>query len=206
MTTEAKGEEAERAPSDDNRPVGRFGPAAVAAALALSVFTFVVFAGFTPVIPTRPVALAIFSGNALVIVVLLALIALETRKVIAARRAGRAGARLHSRVVALFSLVAAVPALVTAGVATVSLERGLNPAFMEDIRTFIGKTTEATRFYRESQCRSLLRDAELTANDLSQSAALFASDRSLFHNYLTSRARFLGFSVAAIMKSDGTIE
>jgi two-component system nitrogen regulation sensor histidine kinase NtrY len=202
MTRETKGEAIR---SDENRSVGRFGPAAVAAALALSIFTFVVFAGFTPVIPTRPVVLAIFSGNALIILVLVALIALETRKVIAARRAGRAGARLHSRVVALFSLVAAVPALVTAVIATVSLERGLNPVFMEDIRSFIGKTTEATRFYRESQCRSLLRDAELTASDLSQSAKLFQTDRNLFHDYLNSRAKFLNFSVALIVKPNGEI-
>src|SRR5579883_1419677 len=206
MKRESRGQGAAEVRSDENRSVGRFGPAAVVAALALSIFTFVVFAGFTPVIPTPPVVLAIFSGNALIIAVLLALIALETRKVIAARRAGRAGARLHSRVVALFSLVAAVPALVTAVVATVSLERVLNPVFMEDIRSFIGRTIEATRLYRESQCRSLLRDAELTASDLSQSANLFQTDRNLFHSYLNSRAKFLNFSVALILKPNGEIE
>jgi two-component system, NtrC family, nitrogen regulation sensor histidine kinase NtrY len=205
MTQEARGEEPARARSDESRSVGRFGPAAVAAALALSIFTFVVFAGFTPVIPTRPVVLTIFTGNVLVILILLALIALETRKVVSARRAGRAGARLHSRVVALFSLVAAIPALVTAAVAFASLERGLNPVFMQGVREFIGETTEATRLYRESQCRSLLRDAELTASDLSQSSKLYQTDRSLFHDYLNSRTRFLGFSVALIMKVDGDI-
>src|SRR5579872_6111721 len=205
MTQEARGEEPARARSDESRSVGRFGPAAVAAALALSIFTFVVFAGFTPVIPTRPVVLTIFTGNVLVILILLALIALETRKVVSARRAGRAGARLHSRVVALFSLVAAIPALVTAAVAFASLERGLNPVFMQGVREFIGETTEATRLYRESQCRSLLLDAELTASDLSQSSKLYQTDRSLFHDYLNSRTRFLGFSVALIMKADGDI-
>jgi two-component system, NtrC family, nitrogen regulation sensor histidine kinase NtrY len=206
MTQKARIEETSGARFDDNRPAGRFGTIVVTAALLLAVATFIVFAGFTPILPTSRIVSAIFLGNALIILILLALIAWETRSVISARRARRAGARLHSRVVALFSLVAAVPALVTAGVATVSLERGLNPAFMEDIRTFIGKTTEATRFYRESQCRSLLRDAELTANDLSQSATLFQTNRSLFHDYLNSRARFLGFSVALIIKSDGAIE
>jgi two-component system, NtrC family, nitrogen regulation sensor histidine kinase NtrY len=204
--TQETGEEGSGARFEDSRPAGRFGTAVVASALLLAIATFVVFAGFTPVLPTSHVVSAIFLGNALIILILLGLIALETRRVIAARRAGRAGARLHSRVVALFSLVAAVPALVTAGVATVSLERGLNPAFMEDIRSFIGKTTEATHLYRESQCRSLLRDSELTAADLSQSAGLFQSNRGLFHEYINSRARFLGFSVALIMKSDGTIE
>ncbi len=150
--------------------------------------------------------LAIFAGNALIIFILLALIGLETRNLVAAGRAGRAGARLHIRVVALFSLVAAVPALVTAVVATVSLERGLNPVFMKDIRGFINETTQASHLYRESQCRSLLRDTALTASDLAQSARLLQSDRSLLHDYLTSRAQLLGLSVALIMKSDGSID
>ena len=162
---------------------------AVGAALLLAVATFVVFAGFTPLIPTPFVVLCIFRGNALIILILLVLIGLEARNLIAAGRAGRAGARLHIRVVALFSLVAAIPALVTAVVATVSLERGLNPVFMKDIKTFINETTEATHLYRESQCRSLLRDTALTASDLAQSARLLQSDHGLLHELSDARAR-----------------
>ena len=99
---------------EDNRRTGRFGPLAVAASLLLALATFLIFAGLTPIIPTQPVVLTLFAGDALIILVLLVLIGLETRNLIAARRAGRAGARLHSRVVMLFSLVAAIPALVTA--------------------------------------------------------------------------------------------
>ena len=47
---------------------------AVGAALLLSIATFVVFAGFTPVIPTPFVVLCIFCGNALIILILLVLI------------------------------------------------------------------------------------------------------------------------------------
>jgi two-component system, NtrC family, nitrogen regulation sensor histidine kinase NtrY len=191
---------------EEGRTAGRFGPLAVGAALLLAVATFVVFAGFTPVIPTPFVVLTIFGSNALIILILLVLIGLETRNLIAARRAGRAGARLHIRVVALFTLVAAIPALVTAVVATVSLERGLNPVFMKDIRGFINETTQATNLYRESQCRSLLRDTELTASDLGQGARLLQSDPGLLHNYLSSRSQLLGFSVAVIMKGDGAID
>jgi two-component system nitrogen regulation sensor histidine kinase NtrY len=190
---------------DEGETASRFGPLAVGAALILAVATFVVFAGFTPIIPTPPIVLAIFCGNALIILVLLLLIGLEARNLIAAGRAGRAGARLHIRVVALFSLVAAIPALVTAVVAAVSLERGLNPVFMKDIRGFISETSEESHIYREFQCRSLLRDASLTAADLGQSAPLLKSDSGLLHEYLTSRARLLGLSVAVIMKSDGSI-
>ena len=191
---------------EEGETASRFGPVAVGAALLLAIATFVVFAGFTPVIPTPFVVLCIFVGNALIILVLLVLIGLEARNLIAAGRAGRAGARLHIKVVALFSLVAAIPALVTAVVAAVSLERGLNPVFMKDIRTFINETTEAGHLYRESQCRSLLRDAALTAVDLAQGARLLKADPAVLHDYLTTRAQLLGFSVALIMKTDGTID
>ena len=191
---------------EEGETASRFGPVAVGAALLLAIATFVVFAGFTPVIPTPFVVLCIFVGNALIILVLLVLIGLEARNLIAAGRAGRAGARLHIKVVALFSLVAAIPALVTAVVAAVSLERGLNPVFMKDIRTFINETTEAGHLYRELQCRSLLRDAALTAVDLAQGARLLKADPAVLHDYLTTRAQLLGFSVALIMKTDGTID
>jgi two-component system nitrogen regulation sensor histidine kinase NtrY len=87
---------------EEGHTAGRFGPAAVGAALLLAIATFVVFAGLTPVIPTPFVVLSIFCGNALIIFVLLVLIGIEMRKLIVARRAGRAGARLHARVVTLF--------------------------------------------------------------------------------------------------------
>ena len=51
---------------------------------------------------------------------------------------------------ALFSLVAAIPALVTAVVATVSLEWVLNPAFMKDVGAFISESAEAVAVYREA--------------------------------------------------------
>ena len=42
-----------------------FGPAAVAAGLALAIATFVIFAGFTPIRPTTEVVLTLLVGDAL---------------------------------------------------------------------------------------------------------------------------------------------
>jgi len=199
---------APRAPAErygEGRMSGRFGPFAVGGALVLALATFVIFAGFTPIIPTPIVVLTILVGDGLIVVFLLVLIGLELRSLRAARRAARAGARLHNRVVALFSLVAAIPALVTAVVATVSVEWAINPAFMKDVGAFLDESGELSQQYRESQCRALLREAELTAGDLSQSARLLRSDPGLFRDYLGARAHTLGFSAAAVIKTDGTV-
>jgi two-component system nitrogen regulation sensor histidine kinase NtrY len=196
-------ERAER--SGEGRMSGLFGPIAVAGALILALATFVVFAGFTPIIPTPMVVLAILGGDGLIIVWLLVLIVLELRNLRAARRAARAGARLHNRVVALFSLVAAIPALVTAVVATVSVEWAINPAFMKDVGAFLAESGQLAQVYRESQCSALLRGAELTAGDLSQAARLLRSNADLFRDYLSARARALGFSAAAVIRPDGSV-
>jgi two-component system nitrogen regulation sensor histidine kinase NtrY len=188
---------------DERRISGVFGPIAVGGGLVLALATFVTFAGFTPIIPTQNVVLILLGGDGVIVVCLLVLIALEMRRLRAARRAARAGARLHNRVVALFSLVAAIPALVTALIATVSVEWVINPAFMKDVSSFLSESGALSQVYGESQCRTLLREAELTANDLSQASRLVGSDPNLFQNFLTARARALGFSAAAVIKSDG---
>jgi two-component system nitrogen regulation sensor histidine kinase NtrY len=189
---------------DDARPTGRFGIVVVGAAFILALATFLVFAGFTPIIPTATVVLILLVGDGLVVVILIALISMELARLRAARRAARAGARLHSRVVALFSLVAAIPAIITAVVAAVSVEWAINPRFMSDVAAFINESNQATQLYRESQCRALLRDVELTAGDISRSSLLLQSDPTQFNDYFGSRAKTLGFAAAALMKSDGT--
>ena len=157
---------------DERRISGVFGPIAVGGALVLALATFVTFAGFTPIIPTPGVVLILLGGDGLIVLCLLVLIGLELRRLRAARRAARAGARLHNRVVALFSLVAAIPALVTALVATVSVEWVINPAFMKDVASFLSESGALSQDYSETQCQALLREAELTAGDLSQASRL----------------------------------
>ncbi len=190
---------------DDGRISGIFGPLAVGGALVLALATFVTFAGFTPIIPTPGVVLTLLGGDGLITIILLVLIALELRRLRTARRAARAGARLHNRVVALFSLVAAIPALVTAVVAAVSVEWVINPAFMKDVGAYLSESGELSHIYRETQCQALLREAELTAGDLSQASRLLRSDPTLFANFLNARSHALGFSAAAIVKPDGSV-
>ena len=189
---------------DDSPPTGRFGIVVVGAAFVLALATFLVFAGFTPIIPTATVVLTLMVGDGLVVVILIVLISIELARLRAARRAARAGARLHSRFVALFSLVAAIPAIITAIVATVSVEWAINPRFMSDVAAFINEANQATQLYRESQCRALLRDVELTAGDIGRSALLLQSDPTQLNEYFSSRAKTLGFNAAALMKNDGT--
>ncbi|MHB8884348.1 MAG: sensor histidine kinase NtrY-like [Methylovirgula sp.] len=183
----------------------KLGPLAVGLAVVVATASFLIFTGYTPIPPTDRVVLGLLAVNAACIIFLTVVVVMEAWNLFAARRAQVAGARLHMRIVGLFSIIAVVPAILMAAVGSVTLERTLNPAFMHDVRGFILNTVDAARLFREGQCRSLLQEARLTAADLDRGKTMFTADRQLFHEFFASRVRFLGFTAAAMMRLDGTI-
>ncbi len=188
------------------RRSSKLGPVAVILALVVATTSFLIFTGYTPIPPTNRVVLGLLGVNALCIIFLTVVVVMAAWSLFAARRAQVAGARLHMRIVGLFSIIAVVPAILMAAVGSVTLERTLNPAFLHDVRGFILNTVDAARLFREGQCRSLLQEARLTAADLDRGKTMFTADRQLFHEFFASRVRFLGFTAAAMMHSDGAIE
>lgn len=189
----------------DRRVLSRFGPFVVSVAVLCAVATLLIFADYTPIRPTNDVVVTLFLIDAIAILTLLALLVAETLTVLAASRRGVAGAKLHARIVGLFSVIAATPAILIAVVGSVTLERSLNPAFMQDVRGFIYDTAEAARLFRDSECRSLLQEGLLTANDIDSAKSTFDSNRPLFHQLFASRVNFLGFTSGALMDRQGKI-
>ncbi|MBF9232588.1 sensor histidine kinase NtrY-like [Microvirga alba] len=187
------------------RSFGWLGPLAVLTALASALATFLVLAGATPILPTHSVVLWVFLFNGTLIVLLLGIVAWQTRRLMRERRAGAAAAGLHVRIVGLFSLVAVLPATLVAVVATVTLERGLDPWFTGSIKELMSNTVDIARSYRELQCRTLARETQLMAADLNRAKVLYDADRKVFHDFMNSRAIFLGFPLAMILEPDGTV-
>ena len=91
--------------------------------------TFLVLAGLTPIIPTHNVVVSLLLVNGVAVLLLLGIIGREVWQIVQARRHGRAGAHRHVRIVRLFSVIAAAPAVLVAVVASVTLDRGLDRLF-----------------------------------------------------------------------------
>jgi two-component system nitrogen regulation sensor histidine kinase NtrY len=191
--------------SGSRRLLARFGLVAVVLALLVATCSFLIFSDYTPVPTTPSVVLGLFLANIATIVLLAVLVVVEGWSLLASVKAGVAGARLHMRIVGLFSIIAAVPVILMALVGSITLDRSLNPAFMQDVRGFVQNTIEAATLYREAQCRSLLQETRLTAQDLDSAKAFLTADRAILRDYFASRAKFLGFSAAALLKPDGTM-
>ncbi|ULO24007.1 PAS domain-containing sensor histidine kinase [Methylocystis sp. SB2] len=182
-----------------------FGPIIVIGAVGCALATFLVVAEFGAISPTDDRLLPLLIINGVFVAVLLAMVIVKAWSLYRVWRRGEAAARLHVRTVGFFAVIALIPAILLAVAGSLTLERVLNPAFMSSVKVFVHNTAEAAAVFRESQCRALLQEAQLTASDLDRAAILYNSDRPHFHQIFQSRAYFLGFSVAALVKSNGEI-
>ena len=204
MTASAENRTLLRGEEMPRRVPGWLGGIVVLLALGSALVTFLVLSGATSISPVHEVVVGVFVLNALLILVLLIIVALETSVLIKARRRGAAAAGLHVRIVGLFGFVAALPAILIAVIATITIERGLEPWFSDRMRDAIFKSVEVADAYAAAQCRSLGREIRLLGDDLARAKPAFDVDRKWFETFLTARATALGLPVAAIMQPPDT--
>ncbi len=179
------------------------GPMAVALALLSALATFLVLADLTPIVASHNVVIVLLGVSAGAILVLLAMIGREIWPVIQGRRRGRAGARLHVRIVGLFSVIAAAPAILVAIVASVTLDRGLDR--LMSARDLIANTLVVAEIYGREHVQGLRGDTLAMAITLTQAKPLFDQDRDRFRQLFTAQASLRGMGAALLISHDGGV-
>ena len=178
------------------------GPLVVGLALFSAFITFIVLADLTPVSPTHNVVVTLLLVNAVTVLLLLGIIVREVWQVVQARRSGRAGARLHVRIVGLFSIIAAVPAIMVAIVASVTLDRGLDRLFSTRTRSAIENSLIVAEAYLRDNAQIVRSDIMVMAFDIARSKALFEQDPDKLRQFLTFQASVRGLGAAIVVDKD----
>ena len=178
------------------------GPLAVALALFSAFVTFVVLADLTPVSPTHYVVVSLLLVNAASVVLLLAIIVREVWQVVQARRSGRAAAKLHVRIVGLFSLIAAAPAILVAIVASVTLDRGLDRLFSTRTRAAIENSLIVAQAYLNEHAQIVRSDILVVAIELSRAKTAVDQDPEKLGEFLTFQAAVRGLGAVIVLDSD----
>jgi two-component system nitrogen regulation sensor histidine kinase NtrY len=178
------------------------GPIAVGLALLSAFVTFVVLADLTPIPPTHDVVVTLLLVNAAAVVLLLGVIIRQVWQVVQARRSGRAAARLHVRIVGLFSIIAAAPAILVAIVASVTLDRGLDRLFSTRTRAAIENSLIVAEAYLRDHAQIVRSDILVMSTDLTRSRSVFEQDHSKLQQYLTFQASVRGLATALILDKD----
>ncbi|WP_336489215.1 sensor histidine kinase [Methylobacterium nigriterrae] len=187
------------------RGPGWIGAAVVATALVSAIATFLILAGVIRVTPTPGIGVMLLAINVFLVLSLVVVIAWEARVFLHARRANAAVARLHTRIVGLFSLIAILPTILLAVVASVTIDRGLSLGFTDRVRDVVLKSVEVADAYQENQCQSLAREIRILNDDLTRARPNFDVNRDWFESFLTTRATNLGLPVAQIMRGPNEV-
>jgi two-component system nitrogen regulation sensor histidine kinase NtrY len=173
----------------------------------LSVFvssgSFLIMTGATDIEPTPEVWTIIWIINGLLVLSVIALVLTEATLLIQARVRGQAGAGLQVRMVAMFATVAAVPALLVAVVAMISLNQGLDQWFSERTRTMVEGSRLVARSYLLEHSQVLRDDIIWVANELEQARGTFETDRIKFQRILTALAVTRSLPFTSLISADG---
>src|SRR6202171_1522045 len=184
---------------------GFLAPAAVVLALLSALLTFLVLTGLTPIIPTHEVVVSVLLANATMVVVLIAIVAWGFFDLIRARRKGRAGARLHVRIAFMFGIVAAVPAILVAIIASITLERGLDRWFSTRTRAIVGSAVGVAQTYVREHALGIRADLAAMADDLSRLRGMYDENHPRFLEILSAQASIRGLPVTMMIHGDSTV-
>lgn len=176
----------------------------VIALLITGSLTFTLLIGLTPVQPDKNLVLIAAAINGFLILVLVFLIGKEIAKIIRSRRKGRAASRLHVRIIGLFCLVAAFPAILVAIVAGITLDLGLDRWFEIRTKKIVESSVSVARAYQNESTRVLMGNTLSMAANLDRNRRLYVLDRERFIQLLTLEARGRGFLAASLVKEDGS--
>ncbi|NKJ34657.1 PAS domain-containing sensor histidine kinase [Rhizobium sp. SG570] len=173
-------------------------------ALLCAIATLLMLLGLTPVAPTSSVVFTSVVINGMFVLGLMALIAREVARLVKARSRGRAAARLHIRIVALFSIVAITPAILVAIVASLTLNVGLDRWFGVRTQQIISSSQSVAQAYLMENASYLQGQTVSMANDLERNRSLYSLDRTGFADLMTRQARGRGLLGAFLVRRDGS--
>ena len=174
-------------------------------ALTCACLSFFLLMGLTPIQPTEQVVFWALAVNGLLTSLLVLELALEVAMLIRARRRGRAAARLHIRIVGLFSIVAIVPAILIAVVASITLNRGLDHWFSERTRAIVDTSLSIAQAYAEEHAKTLKVDILGLKSDFERAQILLEQNPDRFQAFMNSIAALRGIPGVFLVKPDGSL-
>jgi len=167
--------------------------------------TFLILFGLTPLEPNPNIVTAALVANTLLALMLGALITMEVLRLLRSRRKGRAAARLHIRIVGLFALVAAIPAIMVAIVASVTLDLGLDRWFEQRTKEIVEGSVSVAQAYVDESTRVHINSTVSMASELDRARRLYSLDRTGFTELMNLQTRGRDMVSAQLLRENGEV-
>jgi two-component system nitrogen regulation sensor histidine kinase NtrY len=142
------------------------------------------------------------------LVLLLMLGILVARRIVAiwsGRRQNIAGSRLHVRLVVIFSIMAALPAVIMAVFSAFFFHFGVQSWFNDNVRTAVYDSQVVAEAYLQEHQQVIRADILAMANDIDRQAALMMDANAAYNRVLDSQSLLRNLSEAVIFDDRGKI-
>ncbi|HWK47331.1 MAG TPA: PAS domain-containing sensor histidine kinase [Stellaceae bacterium] len=183
----------------------RLAVALVVAAILSGLATYVTLSGSTPFGPKPSTVLLLLNINLVLLLGLGAVVAKRLVQVWAERRRGLAGAKLHIRLVVLFSAVAVTPTIVVAVFSYVFLSFGMQSWFSERVKTALSESRAAAAGYLEEHQQTIRVEALAMANDLDHQAMMLVGNPEGLAHVVTQQALLRSLTEAMVFDRRGRL-
>ncbi|MEQ1576706.1 MAG: PAS domain-containing sensor histidine kinase [Hyphomicrobium sp.] len=177
----------------------------VVLSLISALATFLILTGLTPIVPRNEVVQVALIVNVILIVAMIAVIARQSYGLWRAWREKIAGARLHVRIVVLFSLIAALPAMLLAIAATTTFSRALDGWFSSRTLAIINNSLDVAKSYVEEHGQVIRTDIANMARDVDASASEANKDPKLLQRLIFAQAGLRDLPSAYAVDEAGNI-
>jgi two-component system nitrogen regulation sensor histidine kinase NtrY len=154
--------------------------------------------------PASPLVLTFLSLGFVLVVILGVLLGWRLLRLLGAQSSD-AGARLHLRFVALFSIAAVAPAVIVALFFGVLVTRGVDNWFSARVQTVVENSATVARSYVEEQKDYIGDHIAAMAQSLDQAAPTLADTPVAFAHFLKDLANDNGFSAAYLIDREGRV-
>lgn len=193
----------EPSPLDSSDRAFWIGLSVVLLSLVSAFATYLILTGLTPISPRGEVVFVVLSLNVLLIFAMLVVVTLQCIGLWRAWRDQVAGARLHIRIVALFSIIAAVPAILLAFAATTTFSRSLDGWFSVKTRAIIDNSLDVAKAYLDEHGQVIRSDIVNMVHDLDSAPAEIRSDPRQLQQLVMIQAGLRDLPVAYMIDSSG---
>lgn len=175
------------------------------AAVAAGVATFGAMTGNLPVAVDTWGILLLLNLDLVLLLALGALIGRRLVYVWVASKRGAAGARLHARLVGLFSLLAVTPTIIIAVFSVIMFDFGLQGWFSERVRTAVGESVAVAEAYLEEHQQVIKADILAMAQDLNRQGPSLRFNAARFNQLVETQTVLRSLTEAVVFDGSGRL-
>lgn len=175
------------------------------AALISCIATYAAFTETPPFGDDPKTVIWLLNLDLIFLLLLLSLIARRIVSLWSGRRRGIAGSRLHVRLVFIFSLLTAAPAIIMTVFSAYFLQFGVDSWFNERVKTAVTESQAVAQAYLEEHQQAIRADILAMANDLDRHAGLIVENPTTFEKIMQNQSLLRNLSEAIVFDTSGRV-